>query len=335
MNILLTSVGRRTYLVEYFKEALKDRGEIHVSNSTSLSPAFLKADHYVVTPLIYSKEYIPFLLDYCKNNKISALISLFDADLPVLAKNREKFSEIGTRVLVSSERVISICNDKWNAFQYMSANGFVVPQTFLSTENAKAAISAQKIIYPVFVKPRWGMGSIGIYQANSAIELEVLFQKVKEKISTTYLCYESKQSIAEDVIIQEMINGQEYGLDIINDLDGNYQNTIVKRKLAMRAGETDSAETVEDVRLLEVGKCISEHLKHIGNLDVDIIVQNGKPYILEMNARFGGGYPFSHAAGVNLPAAIIAWLENRPVPTSILQPIIGIRAQKDIVITQI
>ena len=73
MNILLTSVGRRTYLVEYFKEALKDRGEIHVSNSTSLSPAFLKADHYVITPLIYSKEYIPFLLDYCKNNKISAL----------------------------------------------------------------------------------------------------------------------------------------------------------------------------------------------------------------------------------------------------------------------
>lgn len=40
MNILFTSVGRRTYLVEYFKEALNGCDEVHVANSDENSPSF-------------------------------------------------------------------------------------------------------------------------------------------------------------------------------------------------------------------------------------------------------------------------------------------------------
>ena len=81
MNILLTSAGRRGYLVEYFKKALEGIGEVHVGNSTPVSPSFYYADHAVVTPLIYDEAYIPFLLDYCKKNHIDAVLSLFDVDL--------------------------------------------------------------------------------------------------------------------------------------------------------------------------------------------------------------------------------------------------------------
>ena len=72
MNILLTSAGRRTYLVNYFKEALRMAGFtglVHAANSES-SPAFFAADRQVITPLIYDSEYIPFLLDYCKKWEI-------------------------------------------------------------------------------------------------------------------------------------------------------------------------------------------------------------------------------------------------------------------------
>ncbi|MGN0028110.1 MAG: carbamoyl phosphate synthase-like protein, partial [Clostridium sp.] len=77
MNILITSVGRRSYLVNYFKEALGEKGEIHVANSSSVSPAFQYADKSVVTPLIYDDNYIPFLKKYCIENNIDAIISLF------------------------------------------------------------------------------------------------------------------------------------------------------------------------------------------------------------------------------------------------------------------
>jgi len=47
-----------------------------------------------------------------------------------------------------------------------------------------------------------------------------------------------------------------------------------------------------------------------------------------LNARFGGGYPFSHIAGVNLPKTIINWLSNKP--EEYLSAKIGVLAQKDI-----
>ena len=116
---------------------------------------------------------------------------------------------------------------------------------------------------------------------------------------------------AYDVIVQECIQGQEYGLDIMNDLDGNYIATSVKKKLTMRAGETDKAITVRDERLEDIGRGISQAMRHVGILDCDLIVSNSRAVVLDLNPRFGGGYPFSHRAGVNMPAAINAWLSGR------------------------
>ena len=100
MNILLTSVGRRAYMVKYFKQAVAPDGEVHVCNSDDMTVAFRYADHAVVSPMIYDKAYIPFLLEYCKTHQIDLLLSLFDIDLPVLARYKEAFEAIGTRVIV-------------------------------------------------------------------------------------------------------------------------------------------------------------------------------------------------------------------------------------------
>ena len=293
MNILFTSVGRRTYLVEYFKEALNGCDEVHVANSDENSPAFLVADKYVVSPLIYDDNYISFLLEYCDKNKINAIISLFDIDLPILSKNKKLFADNGIKVIVSDKRVLDVCNDKYATYIFLKEHGFNAPKTYLNIEDAK-----NNLDYPVILKPRWGMGSIGIYKADNFEELEVFYKKISREIFSTYLKYESLIDVDHAILIQEMIVGQEYGLDIINDLDGNYQNTIVKKKVAMRSGETDC--------------------------------------VLELNARFGGGYPFSHLAGVNLPKAIVKWLKNESVDVSellIAKP--NVYGQKDINIVRI
>ena len=330
LNILFTSVGRRSYLIGYFKEALGDMGEVFAANSSEVSPAFQMADHSVVSPLIYSEEYIPFLLGYCKANGIKAIIPLFDVDLPVLARNKMRFLREGVEVLVSDSKVIDICNDKWKTYQFLKKEGFRTPRTFIRMDDAVGAARQGEVGYPLIVKPRWGMWSIAVYEADNEEELRVLYQKSRRKVAETYLKYESGGTLEEAVLLQEKVAGQEYGLDIINDLSGNYQNTICKLKYAMRAGETDCAVTVEDEALCRTGEKLSRTLRQVGNLDADVFMVDGEPCVLEMNARFGGGYPFSHMAGADLPKAIVSWLSGKAVDSALFKYRVNIMSQKDI-----
>jgi carbamoyl-phosphate synthase large subunit len=330
MNLLLTSAGRRTYLVKYFQEALNGEGKVHASNS-SFSPALQVADKSVITPLIYDKEYIDFLLKYCKENDIKAIISLFDIDLPVLAKAKKLFEKNGITVVVSNYEVTQICNDKWKTYEFFKKNNILTPKTFLSLEEVSKGLRSKDVSYPLIIKPRWGMGSIGIYTVDNQEELGVLYKKVKREIENSYLKYESRIDIDNAVLIQEKIEGEEYGLDVINDLKGNYVTTFIKKKLEMRSGETDSAVTLGDHQLERIGKQISTNLKHIANLDVDCFRVDEKIYVLEMNCRLGGGYPFSHLAGVDLPRIIVAWLENEDIfVESWLQIKSGVKGIKNI-----
>lgn len=331
MNLLFTSVGRRSYLLKYFRDAMEECDRIFAANSTALNPAFLQADESIVTPTIYDSDYIPFLLRYCKEKNISALISLFDIDLLILAANKEKFAEIGTKVIVSDVDFVDICNDKWKTFVFLQSHCFNVPKTYLNLIDVYKDLRRNELNFPLIVKPRWGMGSISVYQADNENELKIFYSKIKKEIQTSYLKYESANNIDESVIIQEKIIGQEYGLDVMNDLEGEYKNTSVKKKISMRSGETDCAITVEDDDLKIIGEKIANISHHIGNLDIDVFKDKEKKiYILEMNARFGGGYPFSHLAGVDLPKAIINWLNGKQVALDLLSPRIGIIGQKDI-----
>lgn len=333
MNVLFTSVGRRSYLLDYFREVIGE-GEIHAANSSAISPAFQAADKWTVSPLIYDENYIPFLMDYCKRNKIDIIISLLDIDLMVLAKHKEQFLEIGVKVIVSDENVIDICNDKWSTYTFLVKNGFKAPKTYIDLYEAIEGLNSGHMTYPVIIKPRWGLGSIAVYKANNQQELEVLYEKTKRDIFDTYLKYESKEAQDACVLIQQILPGQEFGLDVINDLQGNYQATIIKKKIAMRSGETDCAETVKNQVIEEIGEKLSKSLGHIANLDVDVFVDGDNIYILELNARFGGGYPFSHIAGVNLPKAIVKWTEGEQVSDNCFE-YKDMIAQKDIRIVEL
>lgn len=312
MNVLLTSVGRRAYMVKYFKEVLGTDGEVYVCNSDDKTVAFRYADKSVISPLIYDDNYIPFLLKYCEDNKINMVVSLFDIDLLMLARNKEKFESIGTKVIVSEPEVISICNDKWNTYQFFIANNLLAPKTFLSKDEIRKAIDRKEISYPIIVKPRFGCGSIAIAIAKDEEELDFYSRKLTKEVMESYLKYES--AAEQDILIyQEMIDGQEYGADIINDLDKKQRGIVLRKKLAMRAGETDIAKIVDDEAIRDTAKRLGEALGHIGNLDCDMFVSGDKVYVLELNARFGGGYPFSHEAGCNEVKALVKWCQGEDI----------------------
>ncbi len=330
MNILLTSVGRRTYMVEYFRQALHGEGLVFASNSI-LTYSLQQADKHVITPPIYDKQYIEFLLNFCISNEIKIIISLFDIDLPILSKNKTTFERNGITVIVSDEKVIKICNDKWLTYTFLKSIGVNCPQTYISIPDVKQYLKNGSIHFPLFIKPRWGMSSMSIYKVDNMEELNMLYKKIHHEIFNSYLSYESEQDEGSCVLIQETIQGQEYGLDILNDLEGKYVTTIAKQKLAMRAGETDIAEIVDNTNFIDFAQKISNSLNHVGNLDVDCFVTDkNEIVILEMNCRFGGQYPFSHIAGTNFPAQIITWIKGGKTNPDFLQATVGIKGCKDL-----
>ena len=322
MNILFTCAGRRTYLLKYFKENISEGDKIIATDMQLTAPAVQVADVKLQVPAVYDPKYIEITLGICKQYKIDALISLNDLELPILAENKAKFEQFGVKVIVSSPEVIDICFDKYKTAQWTESIGLNAPKTYVTLASAKEAIAKGEIAFPLFMKPRWGSGSIGLESIDDMEELDIYYHILMKKIKKSILATASVGD--EYIMIQEKLTGQEFGLDVMNDLEGNNVAVSVKKKLSMRAGETDKAITVDLPEVREMGATIGRNLKHIGNLDVDIMQRaNGDYCVLELNPRFGGGYPFSYEAGVNLPKAIIQWLKGEKVDSKILQPEYG------------
>lgn len=322
MNILFTCAGRRTYLLKYFKENLAEGDKVVATDMQLSAPALQVADVKLQVPAVYDPEYVNITLNICKEQQIDALLSLNDLELPILAENKTRFEELGVKVIVSSPEVIDIAFDKYKTAQWVESLGLVAPKTYVRLEDVKKALAAGEIEFPLFMKPRWGSGSIGLESIADMEELDIYYNLLMKKIKKTILATASVGD--EYIMIQEKLTGAEFGLDIMNDLNGKNVGVSVKQKLAMRAGETDKAVTVDLPEVREMGRKIGEALGHIGNLDVDIMQRADGAYcVLELNPRFGGGFPFSYEAGVNMPKAIIQWIKGEDVDPAMLQPEYG------------
>lgn len=296
MKILLTCVGRRKYLVDYFKNeplvSLVVGADMQVN-----APGFAGCDVCEIVPSIYDENYIQTIKSICENHKIDLLVSLNDMELPILSRDRKSIESVGTKLAISSDSVINICSDKWVSYKFALDCGIDTPKTYISTESALFDVSKKEVSFPLIVKPRWGSASFGLFIANNEDELTRYFNQCKINLAESYLS--SFAESLDSVIIQEFIDGFEYGVDIFNSFEGKFISSTQKLKIAMRSGETDKATTVKNERLAGITKVLSDNLKHIGNLDCDFFEANGRFYLLEMNPRFGGGYPFSHEAGSN------------------------------------
>ena len=174
------------------------------------------------------------------------------------------------------------------------------------------------------------MGSISINIVRNVDELTVLYKKCKYEIESSYLKYESRTEIDKSVIIQEFIKGQEYGIDIYKDLSGKLVSMITKKKVAMRSGETDIAEIVENSVFQNFVNTIADNLDFTGVLDVDCFLADGVIYGLEINPRISGSYPFSHIAGTRYPIQLIKWLKGEETDLELLSAEIGVRGCKEL-----
>lgn len=329
MNILLTSIGRRSYMVKYFQEALRGQGLVHVSNNVECS-AFHIADKFVVTPDIYDEGYIQFLIDYVSANSIKAIIPMFDVDLPILSACRQMFKKLGTEVFVSDTNTCRIANDKWETYSYLLKEGFAVPKTYLHLSDCINDLNYGTVKFPLIVKPRWGMGSIGIFEAISVEELRVFIDVTHRIISKSYLQFESKKDLCNSVIVQEKLLGDEIGLDVICDLDGRFLYGVPLKIIDMRGGESHSVLSIEDEELVGIGKILSKSLLFRGCWNIDVIKHDACYSILEINNRLNGLSPFSILAGANYPEMILDMLRGQCVKDDNLNAQPGLTMYKNL-----
>ncbi len=311
MNILFTCAGRRHYLLEYFK-SIKDI-KVFACDASLYAPALYTAHEFFLVPDVYDLNYINILLDEARARNINAIIPLNDLELPVLAANKERFEANGIKVLISDENVVDICFDKYKTVKFSEGISVSKIPTFLHPADALR----YKKKYPecsLILKPRWGSASVGIEYPKDENDLLYRYELLKRNLIKSIPGEIRDFDPDNCILIQRVINGQEYGMDVINNFKGEPVAVFLRKKIAMRAGETDKAETIYDAGLNKIGEEIGRKLKHIGLLDCDLIIENDDIYLLEMNPRFGGGYPFMHYAGANFPLALVEWLRGRETP---------------------
>ena len=327
VNVLLSAVGRRVYLVEWFKEILHPiGGKVYATNTMQDATGFLAADESAVVPGSIDKNYIDVMTSLCKKWEISLLFSLHDWDAPIIARAKDMFLSNGTLPVVGSFKLHSICLDKYATAKEMEGLGIKSPKTFLTLEDALMYNR-----FPMIVKPRWGQGSLGLFKVFSREELEAAYILSTSQARKFAKYCDGIEVNEQQVVIQECIDAMEYGCDIINDFSGKFRGAFVKHKFAMRSGETDAAESVYMPEIERAAEKVANWSRHLGCMDSDwFVMDNGEPVLIELNPRFGGGYPFTHCAGANVPLACINWVRGIDTDSWRTNYKIGVRLFKSI-----
>ena len=282
MNILILAAGTRNKIVQYFKSTFEGIGSVVATDASELGPAIYEADKYYIVPSITTPGYIDRILEICKNEQINGVLSLIDPELSLLAANKDRFETIGTTVIGSSYELCEMALDKMQMFGWLKRHGYNCACSWMDKDEFFRAVNDGEVSYPVFVKPYRGSASISISKVYDKETIDLLFDH------------------EEDLMIQEFLNGQEIGADVYIDLiSGEVVSIFTKKKLKMRAGETDKAVSFKDSKLYELIEKFVLEAGYKGQIDIDIFNVDGKYYISEVNPRFGGGYPHAYECGVD------------------------------------
>ena len=294
MNVLLLSVGTRNKVVQYFKKTFAGAGKVVVTDMSQYAPAIYEADKFYKVPRMTDDGYIDVVFDICKKEKIDGVLTLIDPELSLLAKYKDNFAELGVTVIGSSYELCERALDKMEMYTWLKEHGYKCAKSYVDKEEFYKDVEKGIINYPVFVKPVRGSASIAISKVYDKETVELLFAH------------------SEGLMIQEFLNGQEIGADVYIDLiSGEIVSIFTKKKMLMRAGETDKAVSFKDEKLFDLIEKFVKESGYRGQIDIDIFEIDGEYYVSEVNPRFGGGYPHAYECGCDHVKLILNNLQGK------------------------
>ncbi len=281
-NILLTSAGRRVSLVKNFQDTLKafnPNGKVFTTDmNPKLSSACQISDGYLKVPRVTGKDYLSILKAYCLEQKISIVVPTIDTELYILAQAKDDFLKEGIFIAISSTHVCETFYLKDSTEKFFIAMGFDTP---------KSIDDIRHCTYPIFAKLNNSSCSVGaqvVYTLNTAEDL----------------------ARDRNYIFQEYIQGDEFTVDVFIDRYGNIISIVPRQRLEVRAGEVSKARTVKNQSIIQAVKELCKVLDGVyGCITIQLFQAGSRIVFIEINPRFGGGYPLSFHAGANFAEYLI------------------------------
>lgn len=283
MNVLVSSAGRRTSLVAAFLEACEGSGKVVATDADPLAPALMVADAGQVVPRLSASGWLEEMLRVCEVHEISLIVPTIDTELSLLAEHRDAFLDAGTTPLVASAELIDVVASKRRTEHVFGQAGLLTPRSW-TVESPPARSDIE-----MFVKPDQGSASAHTFRADSASLAALL-------------------PLVPDPIIQERVDAVELTVDALLDRGGNPIHLVPRIRLKTVGGESVQGVTLPDepIRdwLLKALSVVAD-LGGWGPMTIQLFLTSPQPTLIEVNPRFGGGFPLAYEAGALYPQWIL------------------------------
>jgi len=301
ITILISSAGRRVELMKCFRSDAETLGVrlriVALDAEPELSAACHFADASYRPPACLHSEFLPFVEDVVRRESVSLIVPTIDPELAAYSRNAERFTLLGATVNISAPGVVAVARDKLATAKVLGESGVAVPRT-LPLEAALR--NPEAWLGPVIVKPVDGSSSVGIQRLQDIREVE------------------TKGLEAGRYVVQELLQGIEYTVNMFVDSSGCAACAVPHRRIAIRGGEVSKGRTERVAALRGIADRIAAVLDGSrGAICFQAIVDaRGIPAVIEINARFGGGYPLAHAAGARFSQWLLEAVLGRPCSAS-------------------
>lgn len=312
LTVLVSSAGRRVELVRAFREVVTDLtagGRVLATDSSWYSSAFHEADEGFVVPRVTDPDVVPHLLDLCERHGVDVVVPTTDREMPMWVGARDRFAAIGTTVALSGAEVIAIASDKQRTHDWLTGNGF---PTVRQTRPAEALADPASWPLPLMAKPRYGSASegVGLVRTREELELAAVRDETRAPMS---------DGTPGDMVVQTVAAGIEHTIDVLVDRSGLCLCAVPRRRLEVRGGEVSKAVTVRSGELIDLAQGMCKALPEpygVLNFQVFADEPSGRLAVIEINPRFGGGYPLSYRAGADYPRWLLEDLRGLPSSAS-------------------
>lgn len=282
-NILITSVGRRVSLVRNFQDTLKQFNKEGKVFTTDINPIMSSAcqisDGFLEVPRVTDENYLRTLKKYCIDNKISIIVPTIDTELHILAEAQQEFLKDDIFIAISSKEICNIFYLKDTTEIFFVGNTIDTPRNINDIKNCN---------YPIFAK---------LNNSSCSIGAQIVYT------------HEIANKLAQDTnyVFQEFIQGDEYTVDTFIDKSGDVISIVPRQRLEVRAGEVSKAKAVKDTDIINAIKNLCTKLDGAyGCITIQLFkMDNNRIVFIEINPRFGGGYPLSPLSGANFAEYLI------------------------------